>query len=93
MRPKWVPGTSSVAELWVMGLGLWNMGYVPWDWMAPGGDDGQTTVFGKRKRQRAKATGRGSGVSEPSFWSFFDARSRFRSGSGEMLENDDPLNG
>ena len=28
-----------------------------------------------------------------SFWSFFSGKSRFRSGNGDMLENDDPLNG
>ena len=38
-------------------------------------------------------SGEPSGVSVLSFLSFFDAKSRFRSGNGEMLENDDPLNG
>ena len=38
---KWVPGTSSVAGLWVVGFGQWNMGYGQWEMMVPGGQDGK----------------------------------------------------
>ena len=41
----------------------------------------------------SEPSGEPPGAPGPSFWSCFGDQSRFRSGNGDMLENDDPLNG